>query len=201
MKAIQVSRFGPPEVLELSEVEDPACADDECIVKIHAIGVNPVDTYIRSGTYGERPLPYIPGSDAAGVVSAVGHLVHRWKVGDRVYLAGSLSGTYAEQARCHPEQLHPLPDSVSFAQGAALYVPYSTAYRALFQRGQAVTGEWVLIHGASGGVGLAAVQWARARIAGNRHGRHRGRSGSGPRSGGRFRREPPRSPGKNRCHN
>lgn len=163
MKCIEVSKFGPPEVLTLTDVPDPQPVAGQVVVDLHAVGVNPVDTYIRSGIYGERPMPYIPGSDAAGTIGALGEGVTDWKVGDRVYLAGSQSGTYAEKALCGADQVHPLPDGIDFKQGAALYVPYSTAYRALFQRGQAEPGEWVFIHGASGGVGLAAVQWGRAR--------------------------------------
>lgn len=132
------------------------------MVRLHAVGVNPVDTYIRSGAYGERPLPYTPGTDAAGEILRVGSDVKRWKVGDRCYLTGSQTGAYAAQALCLTSQVQPLPASITYQQGAALYVPYSTAYRALFQRGNAKPGQWLLIHGASGGVGLAATQWARA---------------------------------------
>lgn len=162
MKAIQVHQFGPPKVLTLRDVAEPDPGAGEVVVDLRAIGVNPVDTYIRSGIYGERPLPYTPGSDAAGVIARLGPEVSGWKVGDRVYLAGARHGTYAEKALCGSDQIHPLPEAVDFKQGAALYVPYSTAYRALFQRGGAEAGEWVFIHGASGGVGLAAVQWAKA---------------------------------------
>ncbi len=162
MRAIQVSRFGGPEVLELCTLPDPEPRPDEVVVELQAIGVNPVDTYIRSGSYGERPLPYVPGSDGAGLIRWVGRDIPRWREGDRVYLMGSQTGTYASLARCRGDQLQPLPEGISFGQGAALYVPYSTAYRALFQRARARAGEWVFVHGASGGVGLAAVQWARA---------------------------------------
>jgi NADPH2:quinone reductase len=131
---------------------------------MHAIGVNPVETYIRAGTYAQKPsLPYTPGNDGAGVVEKVGSDVNEFAPGDRVYTAGSISGTYAEFALCKTEQVHPLPANVSFAQGAAMGTPYATAYRGLFQRAQAMPGETVLIHGASGGVGTAAVQLARAR--------------------------------------
>jgi NADPH2:quinone reductase len=125
--------------------------------------VNPVDAYIRSGLY--RPdlkLPYTPGIDGAGVISAVGREVRHRQLGQRVYVAWSLSGTYAEEVRCGEFQTHPLPEGTSFGQGAAIGVPYGAAFRALFQRAHALAGETVLIHGASGGVGLAAVQLARA---------------------------------------
>jgi NADPH2:quinone reductase len=133
------------------------------VVRVKAAGVNPVDAYIRSGTYPRKPnLPYTPGTDAAGIVEGVGASVKRFKTGDRVYTNGSVSGVSAELAVCDESRVHHLPSKISFPQGAALGVPYGTAYRALFQRGRAKAGETVLIHGASGGVGSACVQFARA---------------------------------------
>jgi NADPH2:quinone reductase len=132
-------------------------------VRVHAVGVNPVESYIRSGTYAMKPaLPYTPGMDAGGVVMAVGPGVKRVKVGDRVYTTSPNGGTYAEQVLCGEAQVHRLPDNVTFEQGAAMGVPYGTAYRGLFQRAEAKPAETVLVHGASGGVGSAAVQLARA---------------------------------------
>jgi NADPH2:quinone reductase len=163
MKAIRVHEFGGPEVLKLESVPDPQPEAGQVAVRIHAAGVNPVEAYVRTGTYAVKPnLPYTPGNDAGGVVIAVGDGVKRVKAGDRVYVAGSTSGTYAEQALCNEVQLHPLPANASFEQGAAIGVPYGTAYRGLFQRGDAKAAETVLVHGASGGVGSAAVQLARA---------------------------------------
>lgn len=163
MKAIRVHEFGGPEVLRLEEVPTPQVGSGQVLVRLQAVGINPVETYVRAGTYAMKPaLPYTPGSDGAGIVEAVGDGVDGTKAGDRVYIAGTLSGAYAELALCEAVQVHPLPEAVSFAQGAALGVPYATAYRALFQRAQAVAGETVLVHGASGGVGIAAVQLARA---------------------------------------
>lgn len=163
MQAIRVHEFGPPEVLRLEEMPDPQPGPGQVLVRVHAAGVNPVETYIRSGGYARRPqLPYTPGADAGGIVEAVGEGVTRVAVGDRVYTSGSLTGTYAQLALCDQSQVHPLPERASFAQGAAIGIPYGTAYRALFQRGQALPGEVVLVHGASGGVGVAAVQLARA---------------------------------------
>src|SRR5262245_31733216 len=131
---------------------------------MHTVGVNPVKTYIRAGTYPRLPdLPYTPGNDGAGVIAQIGRDVEQCKPGDRVYIAGSVTGTYAEFALCKKEQVHPLPANVSFAQGAAMGTPYATAYRGLLQRAVAQPGETVLVHGASGGVGTAAVQLARAR--------------------------------------
>src|SRR6266581_3283290 len=164
MKAIRVHEFGGPEVLRLEEVPTPRPGPGQVLVRMHAIGVNPVDTYIRAGTYAYKPaLPYTPGNDGAGVVEQVGPDVNQFKPGDGVYTAGSVSGTYAEFALCRAEQVHPLPENISFAQGAAMGTPYATAYRGLLQRADAKPGETVLVHGASGGVGTAAVQLARAR--------------------------------------
>jgi NADPH2:quinone reductase len=166
MKAIRVHEFGGPEVLRLEEVPDPQPGPGQVVVRVRAAGVNPVDTYIRTGSYRSQVLPYTPGSDAAGTVEAVGEGVTRVAVGDRVYTSGAVSeqsyGTYAEITLCQEAQVHPLPENVTFAQGAAVNVPYATAYRALFQRAHAVPGETVLVHGASGGVGVAAVQLAHA---------------------------------------
>jgi NADPH2:quinone reductase len=163
MKAILVREFGGPEVMRLEEVPDPRPGRGQVLVRIRAVGVNPVDTYIRSGQYAIKPqLPYTPGSDAAGDVEAVGEGVTSFRAGDRVYIYRSLSGTYAEKALCTEAQLHPLPKNTSYAQGAAVGVPYTTAYRAMFHKAQARPGETVLVHGASGGTGSAAVQMARA---------------------------------------
>lgn len=127
------------------------------------LAVNPVDTYVRAGQHSLRPrLPYTPGVDGAGVIESIGEGVKRVKPGDRVYVAGTLNGTYAEKALCSEIQVHLLAEKISFEQGAAVNVPYATAYRALFQRAIAKPGEVVLVHGASGGVGIAAVQLARA---------------------------------------
>ena len=164
MKAIRVNEFGGPEVFRLEEVATPRPAPGQVLVRMHAIGVNPVETYIRAGTYARLPaLPYTPGNDGAGVVEQIGDSVTEFKPGDHVYTAGSLSGTYADFALCRTDQAHRLPENASFAQGAAMGTPYATAYRGLFQRAEAKPGETVLVHGASGGVGTAAVQLARAR--------------------------------------
>lgn len=163
MRAILIHEFGGPDVLKLEEVPDPQAGQGQVVVRVHAIGVNPVDTYIRSGVHAVKPkLPFTPGMDAAGVVESVGENVTRVSKGDRVYVAGSLTGTYAELTLCEEHQVHPLPDACSFQQGASVGVPYATAYRALFLRARALPAEIVLVHGATGGVGLAATQLARA---------------------------------------
>src|ERR1044072_4021471 len=164
MKAIRIHEFGGPEVLRLEDVAAPEpAAGAQVLVRVGAAGVNPVDTYIRSGVHAVKPaLPYTPGLDAAGEVEAVGEGVKRFSAGQRVYTAGSLTGAYAELVLCEEAQCHTLPERVSFAQGAGVFTPYVTAYRALFHRANAKPGETVLVHGASGGVGTAAVQLARA---------------------------------------
>jgi len=163
MKAIRVHSFGEPEVLRLEEVPEPKAGPGQVTIRIKAVGVNPLDTYIRAGTYAHKPsLPYTPGSDTAGIVEEIGEGVTRLKKGDRVYTIGTQTGAYAEMAVCAETQAFPLPPVLSFAQGAGIHVAYYTAYRGLFFRARAQAGETVLVHGASGGVGIAAVQLARA---------------------------------------
>jgi len=167
LRAIVVRQFGGPEVLTLDHVDEPTPGPFEVKVRVRAVGINPFDTYMRTGNYAIKPpLPYVPGSDAAGEIEAVGGNVGRFKAGDRVYVyAGreGLIGAYAEVIVCPATRVFPLSGGVSFSQGAAIGVPYSAAYRALFQKGRATPGETVLIHGATGGVGLAAVQLAHHR--------------------------------------
>jgi NADPH:quinone reductase len=171
MKAIVVRAHGGPEVLKLEDVPDPVAGPDQVVVRLRAVGVNPVDVYIRSGAYARKPaLPFIPGSDGGGEIEAVGANVKTVAVGDRVFLHGTAAehthghygGAYAAKAVCRLDHIYRLPPSISFAQGAAMGVPYATAYRALFHRAATRPGETVLVHGATGGVGLAAVQIARA---------------------------------------
>jgi NADPH:quinone reductase len=163
MKAVLVHEFGGPEVLRLEEAPTPKPAAGQVLVRIHAAGVNPYDTYMRAGTYAIKPpLPYTPGSDAAGVIEEVGAGVSKVKPGERVYTSRTLSGCYAEFALAQEDQVHHLPAKISFAQGAGVWVPYGTAYHALYHSAQARAGEIVLIHGASGGVGTAAAQMAHA---------------------------------------
>ena len=164
MKAIQVRAFGGPEVLELCDVPDLQPGPGQVVVRMMAVGVNPVETYIRSGAYAKLPaLPWTPGSDGAGVVESVGAGVEgKFMAGQRVWVAGSVSGTYAEAAVCDEGRVFALPEKVTFEQGAALGIPCSTAWRALMQRGGAKAGETVLVHGATGGVGVAVVQFAKA---------------------------------------
>ena len=162
MKAVVVESFGGPEVLRLGRVDDLSPGPNEVLVQLHACGVNPVDTYIRSGAYGRLPaLPYTPGFDGAGVIVACGASVRGLTKGLRVYVSGSLTGTYAEACLCLPTQIHPLPRQGTYEGGACLGIPYATASYALFHRAKTRRGQTVLVHGATGGVGLAALQLGR----------------------------------------
>jgi NADPH2:quinone reductase len=168
MKAIVVRAFGGPEMMKLEDVPDPVPSAGQALVRVHAVGVNPYDTYMLSGNYATKPpLPYTPGADAAGVIEHVGEgVTAAVKRGDRVYIGGTTSyrsyGAYAQKVLCEPHQLHALPERLSFAQGAAINVPYVTAWRAVHDRARLQPGETIFIHGASGGVGLAATQIAHA---------------------------------------
>jgi NADPH2:quinone reductase len=167
MQAIVAREFGGPEVLKLEDIPEPAAGNGQVRVRVHAIGVNPYDTYMRAGGYAIKPeLPYIPGADAAGVIDQIGGGVAGWKAGARVYVSGTAAGkahgAYAPLVICNPDQVHHLPDRISFTQGAGVFVPYVTAWRALFGRVNARPGDVVMIHGASGGVGVAATQFAVA---------------------------------------
>lgn len=162
MKAIRVSEHGGPEVLKLEEIPEPEPGSGQVLIRVKAAGVNPVDTYIRAGAYGARALPYVPGFDASGIVERVGEGTTRFQPGDRVYTSHTQTGAYAEFTVADETSVHPLPGKITPAHGAALGIPYATAYRALFHRARAKPGETVLVHGATGGVGLASVQFAKA---------------------------------------
>ena len=167
MKAICVRKTGGPDVLLLEELADPIPGEGQVVVRLHAAGVNPVDVYIRSAAQGRHPvLPYVPGMDGAGVIEAVGPNALGCAPGDRVYLSGAaalpMNGTYAERAVCTPANVRPLPAHLSYAQGAAVNVAYATAYRSIVDRARALPGDTMLVHGGSGGVGVAAIQIGRA---------------------------------------
>ncbi len=164
MKAIQVSQFGTPDVLRLEEIPAPIPAAGQVLIRVHAAGVSPLDTYVREQSHGAAPtppLPYIPGFEAAGEIAGVGEGVTKLKTGDKVY-ANTFLGAYAELIVLDATAVYPLPNCTTFAQGTALSSSYPTAYYALFNLAKAKPGDRVFIHGASGAVGSAAVQWARA---------------------------------------
>ena len=166
MKAIRAHSFGGPEVLQLDEIDDPVAGSGEIVIDVRAAGINPADTYMRNGTYAIVPeLPYIPGGDAAGIVSAIGAGVEGFSLGDRVFVGTALSmdltGCYAEKVKRKASEVAALPEGVSFPEAAAFGVSYTTAHYALFARGGARAGESVFIHGASGSVGTSAIQLAK----------------------------------------
>lgn len=163
MKAIVVEEFGAPEIMKLNDIDTPKPGIGEVLVKNEAIGVNPVDTYIRAGMYPVLPsLPYTPGMDAAGTVVEVGDEVNSFKKGDMVYLSHAKSGTYSEYSLCQEDHVYSLPNNVEFKKGAAVGVPCGAAWRALYHRAHLKAGERLLVHGASGSVGIAAIQLAVA---------------------------------------
>jgi NADPH2:quinone reductase len=161
MKAIVFQELGGPEVLQLREVPKPAVTPGRVLIKNHAIGINFADTLFRRGQYLVRPkLPDTPGLEAAGVIEAVGSGVEHLQIGQRVAAIGVK--TYAEYSLVSASQVIPLPDFISFEEGAAFPIQVLTAYHMLHTAHQITAGQTVLIHSAAGGVGLAAVQIAKA---------------------------------------
>jgi NADPH2:quinone reductase len=162
MKAMVCEAFGGPEVLALRDVPDPPPAGSgEIQVRIGARGVQYVDVLMLAGKYQFRPEPpFIPGNEAAGVVTAVGAGVTDFKVGDRVMSRHTL-GACAELGNAKAALCDKVPDGMSIEQAGVFRGAYATAYHALLQRGRVVAGEWVLVHGAAGGIGIAAIQVAK----------------------------------------
>jgi NADPH2:quinone reductase len=164
MKAVRLHQFGGPEVLKYeTNVPITTPGPGEVLVNVKAVGINPVETYIRAGNFGQLTFPAILGDDCAGIVTKTGPDVTQFKTGDRVFTSKSTTGAYAEYSVSPVANVHPLPNKLSFSQGAGLSLPYFTTYHTLFQLGRAKPGETVLLYGASGGVGVAAVQFARAQ--------------------------------------
>lgn len=167
MKAAFIEQTGPSSVIQYGDVATPPAADGQVLVRVKAVAVNPIDTYIRSGNVAiDLPTPYIIGCDLAGIVEAVGPGVSRFKPGDRVWgsnqgLAGR-QGTFAELASVGEEWLYPIPDSVGFDQAAAAALVSITAHLGLHLHGQLKAGETVFVNGGTGGVGSAVVQLAKA---------------------------------------
>lgn len=162
MKAIVVQAFGGPETLALEDRPDPVPGAGEVLVRVGAVAVNFVDGIVVAGRYQFRPeLPFTPGKGPAGTVAAVGPGVTGFAAGDRVLAMAEIGG-YAELALAPAEQCYPLPPTLSFTDAAALSLAYDTAWFALHERGRLRPGETVLVLGATGAVGFAAVQLARA---------------------------------------
>ncbi len=159
MKAIRVENYGGPEVLRLRTVERPEPGPDEACIRLRAAGLNFVDVYQRRGEV-TGPLPFTPGLEGAGIVEAVGEDVDEFKPGDRVAYAGSL-GAYAEVSIVPAHRLIPLPEDLSFEQGAAFPLQGMTAHYLLHEYRVIKPHDRVLIHAAAGGMGLLLVQWAK----------------------------------------
>jgi NADPH:quinone reductase-like Zn-dependent oxidoreductase len=156
---IQHTEFGGPEVLHLVDVPQPDADTGQVVVRVHAAGVNPLDSKLRSGARpsGEITTPRVPGGDAAGEIVEVGAGVEGWRVGDVV--VQQANGAYATHTVATPQQLHRLPEGVTFEQGAAMGIPASTAYQGLVEL-ELRAGETLLVHAGSGAVGQAAIQLA-----------------------------------------
>ena len=167
MKAAYIEEAGGPENLKYGDLPDPTPTADEVLVRVGAVSVNPIDTYVRSGMVGtELPMPFIVGSDLAGTVEAEGEGVTAWKVGDRVWGANQgghgRQGTAAELACVGADWLHEIPEGVSDEDAAAVARVGITAHIGLVLRAQVVTGETVFVNGGAGGVGSMVVQIAKA---------------------------------------
>ncbi|MBJ7536414.1 NADPH:quinone reductase [Marinomonas transparens] len=163
MKAMQMKDYGPATDLTLVETNKPNFNADQILIEMGAAGVNPVDTYIRSGTNNySTTFPHTPGSDGAGTIAALGDNVTGFEIGQRVYFSRNLTGSSAEFTVCAATHVYPLADALSFQEGACVGIPYTTAHRALFGRANAKAGDTVLVHGATGAVGIATVQLALA---------------------------------------
>ncbi|CAD5112735.1 DgyrCDS1954 [Dimorphilus gyrociliatus] len=164
MNGIRVESFGEPSVLKyVKDLKKPAPSGKQILIRMKAAGVNPLETYIRSGGFPSLPkLPYTPGTDGAGIIEDIGREVTKFKKGDRVYTTNSITGTYAEYSLVEEADVHLLHKNLSFADGASLFIPYYTAFRAVFTKGMGIAGKHILVHGASGAVGIAVCQMAAA---------------------------------------
>lgn len=162
MRGVVIREFGPVDSHQVEEVPEPVPGAEDVVIDVHAIGVNFPDSLMVQGLYQTKPeRPFTPGRDAAGVISAVGDKVTGLKLGDRVTALVPF-GAYAEKCRAPETRCFPLPDAVDFTTAAAMTTVYLTAWVALMIRGAYRPGEKVLVIGAGGGVGLAAVQIAKA---------------------------------------
>lgn len=164
MKAIQYTAYGNSSVIKLSDVPKPEIKDDEVLIKVMAITVNPFEIKVRNGQVQKMmpvEFPFIPGSDAVGVVEAIGNAVTHIKVGDRVFTAGA-SGTYAQYAKAQESRVALQPGNLSPKEAVALAVPMGTSYAVLIEKGNLQKGQRILIHGAAGAVGSTMVQMAKA---------------------------------------
>ncbi|HEV3129635.1 MAG TPA: alcohol dehydrogenase catalytic domain-containing protein, partial [Solirubrobacteraceae bacterium] len=162
MRAVVITRHGPPEVLQVQERPDPAPGPGEALIEVHAAGINFADLMARVGLYPDAPKPpSVVGYEVAGTVAALGPEADgKLREGQRVVAPVRFNG-YAEQAVVRADGVVPLPDTLSFEEGAAIPVNYSTAWEALIRQANLHPGERVLVHAAAGGVGIAATQIAK----------------------------------------
>lgn len=157
MRALMCNELGPADKLRIETVDDPVPGPEEVVVDLHAAALNFPDTLAITGDYQIRSeLPFTPGGEGAGKVSAVGDDVSRWKIGDRVIVSGA-TGAFAEKILKRQGEIVALPDAMDYRTGAGFLAAYGTSYYALKQRGGLQRGETLLVLGAAGGVGLAAV--------------------------------------------
>jgi NADPH:quinone reductase-like Zn-dependent oxidoreductase len=165
MKAMRAKQLGGPDQLRLEEAPEPEPQAGQVRIRVHAAGINPADLVRLSGRLGTVPLPYIPGTDVSGEVESLGAGVTHLKPGDRVF-GRALTGGYAEKTCLPAAEAVPLPANLSFEEGAAIPIPFYTAWQALHNKAAIKSGESVLVSAGGGGVGVAAIQLAR--IAGAR---------------------------------
>ena len=162
MKAVLCKELGPPEKLVVEQVPSPMPGKGQIVVSVKAAGVNFPDTLIIQGKYQFKPEPpFSPGGEVAGVIKALGEGVTGLKPGDRV-IAASTFGGFAEEMVADADKVIPLPDAMDFVPAAAFILTYGTSYHALKDRARLLAGETLLVLGASGGVGLAAIQIGKA---------------------------------------
>ncbi len=162
MKALLCRELGPIEKLVVADVDAPRAAHGQVIVEMRAAGVNFPDLLVVQGLYQMKPpLPFAPGGELAGVIAEIGEGVSSWSVGQRV-MAFAGAGAFAERVAVFPTQLEPMPDDMPFEIGGSLLMTYATAHHALVDRGRLARGETLLVLGASGGVGVAAIQIGKA---------------------------------------
>lgn len=162
MRALVCKEYGPPDALRIEELPDPVAGPGQILVEVAAAGINFPDLLSIAGKYQVKtPPPFVPGNEAAGAVLSIGAGVKQFAPGDRVIVA-TRGGAFAEQCVAHEKMAMPLPAELDFAQGAGFSVTYGTSYHALRQRASVQAGETLLVLGAAGGVGIAAVQIGKA---------------------------------------
>jgi len=162
MRALVCKEYGPPESLVIEEHDDPSPAEGQILVDVAAAGINFPDVLAIAGQYQVKtPTPFVPGNEAAGVVAEIGDGVKHFAVGDRVII-NTMGGAFASKCVADARMSMPLPDDLSFEQGAGFSVTYGTSYHALKQSANLQPGETVLVLGAAGGVGITAVEIAKA---------------------------------------